>query len=429
MTNPLRALLLLSLPLVALADWRTDADARIERLRKGDFTVDVRGPGGTVLPVKAIAYQLKRHEFLFGTAIAYAPFVDQGEDGRLYREFIRENFSGLVCENEMKWYDNEAERGREEYAHADALLAFAEQNDLVMRGHNLFWEKEKYAMPWLKALDPKALRAAVERRITATVPRYRGRVICWDVNNEVLDGSFFRSRLGADVFPWMFQEAARLDPRARLFVNEYAILGNPEKTERLLALVRDLQAKGAAVGGIGIQSHDTDRLTDDPAAPPPGGDRAEWMMNTPLTPAMFVGTLDHLYAETKLPIHLTEISARNPDAEKRGRELEMLFRLGFSHEAVQAILLWGFGAKTHWMGPDAALMNADNTLNAAGTRISHLLREEWTTRGSSDKMSGGRVAFRGFYGKYTLTITLADGRIIEREVSLTKAVPSAVVQL
>ena len=388
------ALLILALPSLAAADWRSDADARIELLRKGNFTVEVRNAAGAPVSGATVAYQLKHHAFLFGTAIAYAPFADQGEDGRHYRQFILDHFSALVCENEMKWYANEVERGHEDYAQADALLAFAAQNGLQMRGHCLFWDKEEFAMPWLLALNPAELKSAVERRMAVTASRYAGRLVGWDVNNEMLDGSFFRDRLGPDIAAWMFKEAARLDPQTPLFVNEYAILGNPEKIERLLALVKDLQAKDATVGGIGIQSHDSDRLTVDREAAPMTGDRPEWMMKTRLMPEMFLATLDRLYAETRLPIHLTEISAKTPDAVQRGEVLDMLFRLGFSHESVQALMLWGFGAKTHWLGPDAALMNADNTLNAAGTRISHLLREEWTTRGSDRSLTNGWTAAR-----------------------------------
>jgi GH35 family endo-1,4-beta-xylanase len=421
--------LILAGRLAALADWRTEADSRIEHIRKGDFTVEVKDGAGVAIPVRRAAYELKHHAFWFGTAIAYAPFADPGPDGRAYRDFILRNFSALVCENEMKWYDNEATRGQEDYSQGDALLAFAEQNGLAMRGHNLFWEKEKYAMPWLVALDAPSLRAAVDRRLTDTVTRYRGRVVCWDVNNEMLDGSFFRSRLGPDIVPQIFRRAAQLDPSAPLFVNEYGVLGNPAKTERLIALIKDLQAKGAPVGGIGLQSHDSDRLTADPSAPLMGDDRPDWMLRTPLTPALFLGTLDRLSGETHLPIHLTEISAKTPDPVRRADDLEMLFRLGFSHPAVHAVVLWGFGAKTHWMGPDAALMNADNTLNAAGVRISHLLREVWTTRGLVDHPPGDQISFRGFYGDYTLKITLADGREIEREVRLSEAAPRAVVRL
>ena len=408
--------------------WRTEADARIERLRKGDFAVEVRGRDGAPVPNARVAYRLQRHAFLFGTAIAYAPFADAGEAGRQYRQFILDHFSGLVCENEMKWYATEAERGREDYAPADALLAFAEQNGLAMRGHCIFWEKHEHVQPWLATLDRTELRVAMKRRL-AIVRRYAGRLAAWDVNNEILDGSFYRERLGADANAWMFKEAAELDPGTPLFVNEYGILGEQEKVERYLALVRDLRASGAPVGGIGIQSHDCDRFTTDGEARLAPGERPSWLLSSSLTPAAFVATLDRLHAETGLPIHLTEISAKTPDAERRGEVLEILFRLGFSHHAVQAILLWGFGALTHWMGPDAALMSADGALTAAGSRISHLLREEWTTRGNGVSGADGRFAFRGFYGSYTLRVAAPDGRETVREIPLTRSAPSATVQL
>jgi len=408
--------------------WRTEADARIERLRKGDFAVEVRGRDGAPVPNARVAYRLQRHAFLFGTAIAYAPFADAGEAGRQYRQFILDHFSGLVCENEMKWYATEAERGREDYAPADALLTFAEQNGLAMRGHCIFWEKHEHVQPWLATLDRTELRVAMKRRL-AIVRRYAGRLAAWDVNNEILDGSFYRERLGADANAWMFKEAAELDPGTPLFVNEYGILGEQEKVERYLALVRDLRASGAPVGGIGIQSHDCDRFTTDGEARLAPGERPSWLLSSSLTPAAFVATLDRLHAETGLPIHLTEISAKTPDAERRGEVLEILFRLGFSHHAVQAILLWGFGALTHWMGPDAALMSADGALTAAGSRISHLLREEWTTRGNGVSGADGRFAFRGFYGSYTLRVAAPDGRETVREIPLTRSAPSATVQL
>jgi endo-1,4-beta-xylanase len=411
------------------SDWRTEAEGRIERLRKGKLAVEVRGRDGTPVKNARVEYRLKRHAFLFGTAVAYAPFADTGEDGRHYRRFILEHFSSLVCENEMKWYANEAERRHEDYAPADALLAFAEENGLEMRGHCLFWEKQEHVQPWLAALDQKELRTAMERRLTATVGRYAGRLVAWDVNNEILDGSFYRERLGPDANAWMFKEAARLDPKTPLFVNEYGILGEPEKTERYLALVRGLRASGAPVGGIGIQSHDCDRFTTDGDAALAPGERPPWLLSRPLTPAAFLATLDRLHAETGLPIHLTEISAKTPDAARRGDVLEMLFRLGFSHHAVQAILLWGFGAQTHWMGPDAALMNADGTLTAAGSRISHLLREEWTTRGNGVSGADGRLVFHGFYGSYALGVAAPDGRETGRDIDLTKSAPTATVQL
>ncbi len=422
------SILLMTAPSASLAGWREEVDARIEKLRKGDFTITVQDAHGAVISGAKIAARLKRHDFLFGTAINYRMYADATEYGRGYRQFILDNFSGLVCENEMKWYDTEKVRGVETYAHADALLGFAEKNGLLMRGHCLFWAKPDRNEAWVKELSPDDLRAAMTHRLHAIVPRYAGRLACWDANNEMLDGSLTRDRLGPDAAAWIFREAAKLDPTTPLFVNEYAILGQEEKTQRYLALIRDLTARGANVGGIGIQSHDSDRLTDDPHAAGINDNRAEGFLKTRLTPAAFLGTLDELYAATGLPVHLTECSARTKDVQHRGDALEMLFRLGFSHESVHAILLWGFDARTHWMGPDAALMDADGTINAAGQRISHLLREEWMTEANAATDDGGKAGFRGFFGTYTVSITLPDGRSVEREVHLSRKAPAAVVE-
>ena len=419
----------LSMPTPARVDWRAEADKRIELLRKGAFSVELRGRDGVALKGAQVEYQLKRHDFLFGTAVAYEPFADSSETGKHYRQFILDHFSALVCENAMKWYANEKERGQEDYSHADTLLAFAKQNGLAMRGHCLFWEKQQFVQPWLAALDPLQLRAAVEHRLASAVGRYAGQLVSWDVNNEMLDGSFYRERLGAETPAWMFKEAARLDPKTPLFANEYGILGNEDKTERYIALIRDLRNDGARVGGIGIQSHDCDRLTVTGEAKLAPGERPEGVLKSPLTPLAFLVTLNRLYSETGLPIHLTEVSAKVPDPERRGEVLETFFRLGFSHQAVQAIMLWGFGEKTHWLGADAALMNADGTLNAAGQRVSRLLREEWTTRGTTASGADGRVAFRGFFGRYSLKITLPDGRQVEQEIQLTKTAPKGIVRL
>ncbi|NNL95213.1 MAG: hypothetical protein HKO64_06285, partial [Xanthomonadales bacterium] len=60
----------------------------------------------------------------------------------------------------------------------------------------------------------------------------------------------------------------------------------------------------------------------------------------------------------------------------------------------------------HWRGADAALLDADFTVNAAGQRYQALRAEWWTnTAGVSD--GAGEVAYDGFFGDYT--ITLDDG--------------------
>jgi GH35 family endo-1,4-beta-xylanase len=300
-------------------------------------------------------------------------------------------------------------------------LAFAEQNDLRMRGHCLYWEKAKYVQPWLAGLNGAALVNKIDARMKATAGRYAGRVVSWDVDNEQLDGSFYRDRIGRAGVAQMFKEAAALDPKAILFLNEYGILGNPEKTDRYLALIRELRSLGAPVGGIGIQSHDLDRLVPNAISNREDDKRPEWLLRSPLSAEQFIATLDKLHNATGLPIHLTEASAKMPDPVNRAEALDILYHVGFGHPAVGAIMLWGFEASTHWMGPDAALLAADGSLTEAGRCVDDLMRKTWTTHGTGAADSAGRLGFRGFYGIYHLKITLPDGRIVEQDINLDKA--------
>jgi GH35 family endo-1,4-beta-xylanase len=404
------------------AAWRAEADARISAHRQADFSVLLRDAAGQPLPGAPLQAQLRRHAFGFGTAIAHGPWASE-EVGERYRAFILRHFNCLVCENEMKWYAVSAKGPEEDYAQADALLDWAGRHQLKMRGHCLFWTRNKFIQPWLQALSPQALRAAMERHLEAKVRRYHGRVTCWDVNNEMLDGAFYAARLGPDIDAWMFREAARLSPGTPLFVNEFAILGSVEKTDRYLALIAALRDRGAPVTGIGVQEHGAERLivpTDQPDQPETLPERAR---REGLTAEGFLATLDRL-ATPGLPIHLTEISAKSPDATRRADALEMLFRLGFSHPAVESILLWGFWANCHWLGAEAALVDADWNLTEAGERISHLLTREWTTTAHLTTGPDGVARFRGFAGDYEIS---TSGACIH--TSLSKSAPAATVCL
>jgi len=65
---------------------------------------------------------------------------------------------------------------------------------------------------------------AIDARLESVVPHFRGKFLHWDVNNEMLHGDFFKSRLGESIWPYMFKRARELDPDAKLFVNDYNII-------------------------------------------------------------------------------------------------------------------------------------------------------------------------------------------------------------
>ena len=86
--------------------WRTEANTRIDEIRKRDVRVRVVDGQGIPLSGVRVDLQQKRNAFPFGSAI----------NGLLlrnaqYREFFKSHFNWAVFENESKWYSNERSSG------------------------------------------------------------------------------------------------------------------------------------------------------------------------------------------------------------------------------------------------------------------------------------------------------------------------------
>ena len=111
------------------------------------------------------------------------------------------------------------------YADADDLLKLCSDNGMCVRGHCIFWEVEKMVQQWVRTLSTDDLSAAVKSRIDGLLTRYKGKFRHYDVNNEMLHGSFYQDKLGKDIRATMFKTASELDPDALLFVNDYNEIG------------------------------------------------------------------------------------------------------------------------------------------------------------------------------------------------------------
>lgn len=369
------------------SDWKTPANARIEQIRKRDARIHVVDAAGLPVPGALLQVRQRRHQFGFGSAITAWAMSDPR-----YTTFFKNNFEWAVCENEMKWPSIEPSQGQLNYAPADAIVQFCQANNIKLRGHNVFWDVPQFVQPWVSALSNSALQSAISSRINSLVPRYAGKTLHWDVNNEMLHGTFFPDRLGSSIRPWMFQQVRAADPSAKLFVNDYNVVAGPE-TQSYRQQILDLQAAGAPIDGIGAQGHFGS-----------GGN-----------PIEVLARLDML-ATLNLPIWITEYDTANPDPVARADALEALYRSAFSHPAVEGILMWGFWAGAHWRGGDAALIDYDWTLNAAGQRYQSLLAE-WTT--NVDLVAAdGTASFRGFHGDYEVTASAAGAAAVSIATSL-----------
>ena len=185
-----------------------------------------------------------------------------------YRNAVIANCQMVVPESELKWLELRPASGEYRFEKADAIIDFARQNAIEVRGHTLAWYG---ALPaWTEGI---ATRAEAERElvdhIATVVSRYRGAIPSWDVINEPLVDwpenasslrpSIWARRIGPDYLRLALKTAAAADPDARLVLNEYDIeFTGPRfaaRRQALIQLLRSLRDSDAPLHAVGLQAH------------------------------------------------------------------------------------------------------------------------------------------------------------------------------
>ncbi|KAI0501449.1 hypothetical protein KFK09_016394 [Dendrobium nobile] len=354
---------------------------RTDEVRKRDVILKISGCYcddffGTSIKVTQI-----KNNFPIGSCINRTDI-----DNENFVEFFKNNFNWGVFGNELKWYYTEPQQGNFNYADADDLLDFCNKNGVQVRGHCIFWEVESTVQPWVKSLSKNNLMIAVQNRLTGLLTRYKGKFKHYDVNNEMLHGSFYQDKLGKDIRANMFKTASQLDPSPILFVNDYHVEDD----------------QGANVGGIGVQGH----------------------IDSPIGP-IISSALDKL-GVLGLPIWFTEIDVSSINEYIRADDLEAMLREIYAHPAVDGIMLWGFW-ELLMSRDNAYLVNAEGDVNEAGKRLL-ALKQEWLSNASGNVNEDGEFLFRGFYGTYTVEI-IAFEKKITHSFSLEKGDFPLVVEI
>ena len=356
-------------------------EARIAEIRMGDIIVKTRA--GADVKVQQV-----RHEFLFGTAIANQLAEKHEEamspkDRKMYLKILAENFNYAVHENALKWYDCEKEFNVVDYSIADRIWEICNERKIPMRGHCIFWAKDKYIMPWLSELNNDQLRGKVIHRAIDTTRHFKGRIEEFDLNNEMIHGDFFRRRLGYGVINEMAYAAKAGNPDVTLYINDYGILDSGYNAGTFITQLENLLANGVPIDGIGCQGHLAHSLEA-------------------TTPAEHVQkTLDKL-ARFNLPIKITECLFVFDDEQTQADELRKLFPIYFAQPNIEAIVMWGFWEGAHWQ-PQSAMWRTGWTPRPQALAYRDLVFNKWWTRTSGKADNKGTFKADAFYGDYVIT--------------------------
>ena len=121
--------------------------------------------------------------FLIGTAF---DFRTPTEFTPAELDFITSQFNAVTPENSMKPGPVHPQEQSWNWAPADALVQFGQDNDIRIFGHTLVWHSQ--TNPWLfEAATRDVLLARLEHHIHTIVGRYQGKMAGWDVVNEAIN--------------------------------------------------------------------------------------------------------------------------------------------------------------------------------------------------------------------------------------------------
>ncbi|XP_058069626.1 endo-1,4-beta-xylanase 1-like isoform X2 [Magnolia sinica] len=347
-----------------------------DKVRKRDVVLKFSGPNACNLLGTFVKVRQTQNSFPIGSCV-----MRTNIDNEDFVDFFVKNFNWAVFGNELKWPWIEPQQGNFNYKDADELLDFCKKNSIEVRGHCIFWEVEYTIQSWVRALIKNDLMTAIQNRLTGLLTKYKGKFRHYDVNNEMLHGSFYQDRLGKDIRANMFKTASQLDPSATLFVNDYHIedgCDTRSSPEKYIEHILDLQEQGGPVGGIGLQGH-----IDSPVG------------------TIVCSALDML-GILGLPIWFTELDLSSVNECVRADDLEVMLREAFAHPGVEGIMLWGFW-ELFMSRNNAHLVDAEGSINEAGKRYL-ALKQEWLTHTHGHIDNQGQFGFRGFQGSYTVEV-------------------------
>ena len=373
------------------APWRQAAHERIEKHRKAELKIDVRGAGRPITNAE-VRVRLLRHSFGFGTAVPAGAITSAGNEQ--FKRHLTELFNVATLENDLKWQALAGEFGPDfSLERAQAGADWLRERGLALRGHVLVWPGFRNLPKQVKALqgDPQRLRAMVEDHVKSLATALRGKVAHWDVVNEPFDNHDLLDILGPDVMAEWFVAARAADPAAKLFINDYQILsgggGTTAHRDHYDRTIERLIQLKAPLDGIGMQGHFGSALTG---------------------PEDMLKILDR-FARFGKSLWITEYDVVMDDEALAGQFTRDCYTTLFSHPSVDGIVMWGFWDGTHWKN-NAPLFRRDWSEKPAARAYRELVFGRFHTDETGKTDSAGKYSTRGFLGEYEVSVSHSGQR-------------------
>lgn len=264
--------------------------------------------------------------------------------GPHHREVLGREFNMLVPEHQAKWCMIEQQQGLVDFRNVDRLVAYAQENNMTVRGHALIWHSCEPAWLTNGNFTRDEAIAIMREHIYTEVGRYKGIIPIWDVVNEGIDGSSYRDTtlyrlIGKDYIELAFQFAHEADPDALLFYNDYGAEGMNAKSQAIYDMVSDFVARGVPINGVGLQMH---IIVGDTA---PG----KWLAQDKLRQNM------QRIADLGLQVQITEMDVRHDgpgDDEifrKQAADYRRVLEVCLDIKACTAFITWGVSDNYSWI--------------------------------------------------------------------------------
>jgi GH35 family endo-1,4-beta-xylanase len=393
------------------------ADARIEKYRKGDVVLKLLMPGGKSIEAGlAVKIEQVRHEFLFGCNIFKLGGCRTQRDNKAYEKHFAEllNFATLP----FYWWNYEQQEGKPNDARTEKIVRWCKAHQVTTKGHPLAWNWKD--PDWLSG-DPEAVSQTQFKRVRRCVSRFKNDIDIWDVVNEathydrpecqkrapLLTEAITEMGTG-EYLRQAFGMARQANPPATLIINDYRT--DVDYAKKVLRQLVD--EKGQPLYDvIGIQSHMHGGYW---------GARKTW-------------EVCERFARFGRPLHFTEVTLlsgqqgynlrdknRDPNfkwrsttegEQRQAEQVAEFYRVLFSHPAVEAITWWDFSDQGAWQGAPAGLVRSDMTPKPAYKKLKQMIKNKWWTQTTAKVREKGKVSFRGFYGQYQLTATTEKGEL------------------